>query len=110
MDFGRGLRAQDVVPMMVVSASNAAHNFKALEQDGEALAQLESLALLFLDALESSDCAAVLKRACTIHLPRLFIEFSADMQIDTATKTRQTELLERLKTAAGEFLQNEFLK
>ncbi|MEO0550435.1 MAG: hypothetical protein AAFZ91_10990 [Pseudomonadota bacterium] len=63
-------------PMMIVSATNAAAQRRALGNEQAAQDQLVSALRIFTQALTSERAAKGLKRGCAEHLPRLIAEIS----------------------------------
>lgn len=95
-----GKHADDVVPMLLVSAANAARNHVMTHDRRMAFAQLERAALACLSALGRLDVPNGLTRAIVAHLPRLFIELDARELATETSKKRARELQSRLKSAS----------
>ena len=95
-----GKHAEDVVPMLLVSAANAARNHAMVGDRQMAFAQLERAALVCLSALANADTPNCLTHAMVAHLPRLFIELDARELATATSKKRARELQSRLKNAS----------
>ncbi|MEO0461496.1 MAG: hypothetical protein AAF127_00065 [Pseudomonadota bacterium] len=95
-----GGHAQDVVPMVIVSVSNAALNHAECERPERAFALLEKAALTFANALGSSTTPPRMKQAIISHLPRLMMELDRPKLAAVGHKKRNLALQERLKGAS----------
>lgn len=97
-----GEHAGDVVPMMVVSAGNAASNLCVLGRPKDASFQLEAAAQVILETLEDPLAATELVQACVMHLPRLYVELDAGVQGDRQGEPTGScrELRSRLNAAS----------
>ena len=102
-----GNRAHEVVPMLAVSAANAANN-ACRKNDADAAAGAFVQAVdIFVGTLESATAPKVLKAACARHLPRLLVQFKAKIDEMGTDETRFTQPFERAHYAGLAFGRNE---
>ena len=102
-----GDRAHEAVPMLAVSASNAANNAgRQNDADAAGGAFIEAVDS-FVSALESPSAPKPLKTACARHLPRLLVQFKAKIEEMGADETQFTQSFERAHYAGLAFGRNE---
>lgn len=102
-----GDRAHEVVPMLAVSAANAANN-ACRQNDADAAGDaFVEVVDTFVGTLESATAPKALKMACARHLPRLLVQFKAKIDEMGADETRFTQSFERAHYAGLAFGRNE---
>ena len=102
-----GDKAHEAVPMLAVSAANAANNACRRNDADAAGGAFVQAVETFVGALESPTAPKPLKMACARHLPRLLVQFKAKIEEMGADETRFTQSFERAHYAGLAFGRNE---
>lgn len=98
-----GDRAHEAVPMLAVSAANAANN-ACRQNDADAAGDaFVNVIDVLVGALESPTAPKPLKAACAQHLPRLLVQFKAIIDETGADETRFTQAFEKAHYAGLAF-------